>query len=175
MKDKILDSKAYIVATQIIIALIRIVEIALAAVVVLGVVLTIIDIVSSNALQNLEFQYGYFSYKTFQEFLAFVLILVVGLELAIMLVKHTAESVVEVILYAVARKMLIYNTSSVEILLGVITLAILYGIKIYMLKDNNDKIRKGVYTFLKKIRGNGFDKETTKKIKEEIEEMDVEN
>ena len=152
MKDKILDNKGYKAATQIIIGVIRIVEILLAGLIVLGVIISFIDIFSSSTFQKLDFQSGYFNYQTFQEFLAFILLLVVGLELAIMLVKHTAESVVEVMLYAVARKMLIYNTTSTEILMGVITLAILYAIKIYMLKDSNDRIRRGVYNIFKKIQ-----------------------
>ena len=130
------------------IGVIRIVEIILA-------ILSIIDIAFIGKFTSLDLQYGYFNYQKFQKLLSFILLLLVGLEISIMVVKHTAESVVEIILYAVARKILIYNTTSVKILIGVVTLLILYFIKIYMLKSSNAKIKDGVYKVFKKIQDKG--------------------
>lgn len=72
------------------------------------------------------------SYEVLQGLFAHILLLVVGLELALMLIGHTAGNVLEVILYAIARKMLISSTNSVDILLGVISLAIIFAVDKYL-------------------------------------------
>ena len=69
------------------IGVIRIVEIILA-------ILSIIDIAFIGKFTSLDLQYGYFNYQKFQELLSFILLLLIGLELSIMVVKHTTESVV---------------------------------------------------------------------------------
>lgn len=56
-------------------------------------------------------------YEILQGLFAHILLLVVGLELALMLITHSAGNVLEVILYAIARKMLISSSNSVDILL----------------------------------------------------------
>lgn len=72
------------------------------------------------------------SYEVLQGLLAHILLLVVGLELALMLIGHTAGNVLEVILYAIARKMLISSTNTFEILLGVVSLAIIFAVDKYL-------------------------------------------
>ena len=66
------------------------------------------------------------SYEILQGFLSHTLLIVVGLELALMLISHTPGKVLEVILYAIARKMLISSANMTDILLGVIALAIVF-------------------------------------------------
>ena len=68
------------------------------------------------------------SYEILQGFLSYTLLLVVGLELAIMLISHTPGRVLEVILYAIARKMLISSANMTDILLGVIALVLVFFI-----------------------------------------------
>lgn len=72
------------------------------------------------------------SYEILQGLFAHILLLVVGLELALMLITHSAGNVLEVILYAIARKMLISSSNSVDILLGVISLAIIFAVDKYL-------------------------------------------
>lgn len=79
------------------------------------------------------------SYDMFQKFLSHILLLVIALELALMLVKHTPNSVVEVMLYAIARKMLVYGSSAIEILLGVLSLAGIFFIKKYLFSEHDKK------------------------------------
>lgn len=76
------------------IGVIRIVEIILAILILSGVILSIIDIAFTGKSTSLDLQYGYFNYQKFQELLSFILLLLIGLELSIMVVKHTTESVV---------------------------------------------------------------------------------
>lgn len=72
------------------------------------------------------------SYVVLQGLFVHILLLVVGLELALMLIGHTAGNVLEVILYAIARKMLISSSNSIDILLGVIALAIIFAVDKYL-------------------------------------------
>jgi len=80
------------------------------------------------------------SYKLFEGLLAHILLLVIGLELAMMLVNHTTSAVIEVMLYAVARKMLIYTHSTYEMLAGVIALAGIFVIRKYLYCSEIGKI-----------------------------------
>ena len=69
---------------------------------------------------------------TLEEILSDILLLVVGVELAIMLVRRTPESLVEVMFFVIARKMLIKTDNFYEILIGVIALAGLFAIRKYL-------------------------------------------
>ncbi|HCL4576174.1 hypothetical protein EXM36_06460 [Clostridium botulinum] len=82
------------------------------------------------------------SYDMFQKFLSHLLLLVIALELALMLVKHTPNSVVEVMLYAIARKMLVYGSSAIEIFLGVLSLAGIFFIKKYLFSERDKKLEE---------------------------------
>ena len=72
------------------------------------------------------------SYQIFQSLLSHILLIVVGLELALMLISHSAANVIEVMLYAIARKMLISSSNSVDVLLGVIALALVFWVDKYL-------------------------------------------
>ncbi|MEG0330550.1 MAG: transporter [Longicatena sp.] len=65
--------------------------------------------------------------------LANVLSLVVGVEFVKMLLLHTPDSVIEVLLYAVARQIIISHDSALENLIGVLAVAIIFIIKKYFL------------------------------------------
>ena len=53
------------------------------------------------------------------------LTLVVGVEFVKMLILHTPESVIEVLLYAVARQIIISHESAMENLVGVLAVALI--------------------------------------------------
>lgn len=61
----------------------------------------------------------------------------IGLELAIVLIRHTTESVLQVIIFAVARKVLIFAESSFEIAIGVAALAGLFAVRKYLLLETD--------------------------------------
>jgi len=69
----------------------------------------------------------------FTDFLARALSLVVGVEFVKMLCKHTAETVVEVLLFATARQMVVEHMPTKETLIGVIAIAILFAVRKYLL------------------------------------------
>ena len=57
------------------------------------------------------------------------LALVVGIEFIKMLVKHAPEAVVEVLLFAIAREMVVTHAGSAETLMGVIAVGIIFLIR----------------------------------------------
>ncbi|MFR2488867.1 MAG: phosphate-starvation-inducible PsiE family protein [Hungatella sp.] len=60
------------------------------------------------------------------------LALVVGIEFIKMLVKHAPEAVVEVLLFAIAREMVVTHAGSAETLMGVIAVGIIFLIRHYL-------------------------------------------
>ena len=74
----------------------------------------------------------------FNTFLSQALSLVVGVEFVKMLCQHSAQTVVEVLMFATARQMVVEHLGPNETLLGVISIAILFGIRKYLMTDNDD-------------------------------------
>jgi hypothetical protein len=74
-----------------------------------------------------------------EHLLADILLIVVGFELAIMLIKRTPESLVDVMFFVVARKMLIKSDNFYDILIGVAALAGLFAIRKYLETHKRDK------------------------------------
>lgn len=74
--------------------------------------------------------------------LAKALNLAVGVEFVKMLSKHTPSTVIEVLLFATARQMVAEHTGSMETLLGVITIAILFATRKFLFSsfDETEKI-----------------------------------
>lgn len=75
------------------------------------------------------------TYDLLQKFLGHVLLLVVGVELVAMLIAHTPGSVIEVLLYAVARNMLIDSKGTLDFILGVASIAGIFAIKKFLFID----------------------------------------
>ena len=70
-----------------------------------------------------------------------MLLLVIAIEFVVMLSLHIPGTIIEVLLYAIARKMLLLPKSGgmLEVLLGVIAIAGLFTIRKYLLtKDNSN-------------------------------------
>lgn len=72
------------------------------------------------------------TYLIFQKFLGHVLLMVVGVELVIMLLSHSTSSVLEVILYAVARKLLIYSDTTLDMAIGIVAIGMVFAIRKYL-------------------------------------------
>ena len=71
-------------------------------------------------------------HTSFEGLLADILLLVVGIELALMLVRRTPEALIEVMFFVVARKMLIKSDEPFDLVLGVLALAGLFAIRKYL-------------------------------------------
>ena len=68
----------------------------------------------------------------FHDFLASAFTVVIGVEFLKMLCRHSMRSVIEVVLFATARKMVVEHVGAMETLLMVIAMAILFLIRKYL-------------------------------------------
>ena len=80
--------------------------------------------------------------EQFTEFLGNALTLLIGVEFVKMLAKHTAENLLEVLMFAIARQMVVEHLNMVETLIGVIAIAVIFAIRKYLLlktPENKEK------------------------------------
>ena len=61
-----------------------------------------------------------------------------------MLCKHTPETVIEVLLFAIARQLIVEHTSTMENLIGIISIGILFATRKYLFY-NFDEVDKTIY------------------------------
>ena len=80
--------------------------------------------------------------EQFTEFLGNALTLLIGVEFVKMLAKHTAENLLEVLMFAIARQMVVEHLNMVETLIGVIAIAVIFAIRKYLLLKNSDNKEK---------------------------------
>lgn len=82
------------------------------------------------------------AYSQLNDLLGQILLLVIGVELVVMLSLHIPGALLEVLLYAIARKMLLLPKSGGmgEILIGVIAIAGLFAIRKYLLTNDNSSM-----------------------------------
>lgn len=66
-----------------------------------------------------------------EEYLATALQLIIGVEFVKMISKHTVGSTIDVLLFAIARKLVVSHGSSVDLLLGIVGIGILFVVKYY--------------------------------------------
>ncbi len=89
-------------------------------------------------------------YNIFKSFLSIALLLVIGLELVLMLLTHSSKSILELVLFAIARKMLVYSETMLDLILGTIAIAIVFTIQKYLMSTKstveNNKFRIDKYT-----------------------------
>jgi len=78
-------------------------------------------------------------YEQVNDILGQALLLVIGVELVIMLSLHIPGALLEVLLYAIARKLLLLpkTSSMLDLVLGVVAIAGLFAIKKYLTNDDN--------------------------------------
>ncbi|WAW15330.1 phosphate-starvation-inducible PsiE family protein [Peptostreptococcus equinus] len=116
----------------------------LAVVILLAVILGIFDtlrIIYKNYIVNFNQPVDY---ALLNSMFAQMLLLVIGVEIAIMLALHLQSAVIEVLLYGIARKILLVpeNNGVQEILLGVIAIGGLFVIKKFLVDKNEENETK---------------------------------
>ena len=110
--------------TEIVLSIVILIVIALAGI-------RLIYAITETSLMDMDIDF-------FTKFLANALSLVVGVEFVKMLCRHSAQTVVEVLMFATARQMVVEHLDPSETLLGVISIAILFAIRKYLMTDNDD-------------------------------------
>jgi hypothetical protein len=71
-------------------------------------------------------------YITIKKFLAIALLLTISIELVLMILSHSTYNVLELVMFAVARKMLVYSDTMMDILIGTIAIGIVFAVKKYL-------------------------------------------
>ena len=78
----------------------------------------------------------------FNDFLGNSLSLLIGVEFVKMLARHTAENLLEVLMFAIARQMVVEHLNMFETLIGVIALGTIFAIRKYLLMKTADSSGK---------------------------------
>lgn len=73
------------------------------------------------------------------------MILAIGVEFIKMLCRHTPETVIEVLLFAIARQLIVVHTSPLENLITILCVAILLAVRKYLLRDGDKMHHKGFW------------------------------
>ncbi len=76
------------------------------------------------------------SYDLLTDFLGHALLMAVGVELVVMLVNHTPGSIIEVLLFSIARKMLVGSKSMTDFILGIMAIAGVFAIRKYLFVED---------------------------------------
>lgn len=113
-------------------------ELVLSIFIVVGIIIGIVDLFRYLILIYETNPIG--TYDVFQKFLGHILLLVVGVELVAMLVMHTTGSVIEVLLYAIARHMLLGSKGTFDFILGIASIAGIFAIRKFLFIGSISKI-----------------------------------
>lgn len=117
-------------------------ETVLSIVILILVLLGIMDLVRSIYYAYIVDFSNPVQYSQLNSFLAEALLLVIGVELVVMLTLHIPGVLLEVLLYAIARKLILLPKTSgmVDLLLGVIAIGVLFAIRKYLMSPDEKSI-----------------------------------
>jgi hypothetical protein len=73
------------------------------------------------------------TYHVFKDFLAIALLLAIGVEFVLMLLSHSTSSILELVMFAIARKMLIYSQTMLDLLIGTAAILMIFVIRKYLM------------------------------------------
>lgn len=79
----------------------------------------------------------------FTTFLGNALNLLIGVEFVKMLAKHTAENLLEVLMFAIARQMVVEHLNMFETLIGIVAITLIFAVRKYLLMKsphNSEKL-----------------------------------
>lgn len=125
-------------------------ETVLSIVILILVLLGIMDLVRSVYYAYIVDFSNPVQYSQLNSFLAEALLLVIGVELVVMLSLHIPGVLLEVLLYAIARKLILLSKTSGmgDLLLGVIAIAVLFAIRKYLMSPDEKSISLSrIYNF----------------------------
>lgn len=122
--------------TEVICTITYLFEIVMALFIITAIVISLVT--ATDALKDLYLHIG--TNTAFREFLETLFDLVIGIEFVKMLCKHNLGSVIEVLLFAIARQMIVEHMNIYESLVGVFAIASLFAIRkfLYIEELNRD-------------------------------------
>lgn len=113
----------------------NILEIIVGVILIAGIVIGIMPIIFEVA----GFYLSGGNNINFQHVLEQLLNIIIGVEFLKMLCRHNMDSVIEVLLFTLARKMIVEHTSSLDSLLTIISISILFMIRKFLFVKQLDK------------------------------------
>lgn len=106
-------------------------EILISIFLIIGILISVPDIISYyGAILKSDSLVGY---DQFKQFLDHVLILVIAVEFVLLMTAHSDSTIIHLIMLVVARKMLIKSDNMVDILIGVISITILFAVRKFLM------------------------------------------
>lgn len=113
----------------------KIMELIVAVFVMLGIILALFallkdGVVFRELLENID---------TFQHYLDNIFLIVIGIEFLQMLFRPSSDNVIEVIIFLVARHMIVVDTTPYEHFVSVISIAVLCIVRQYLRKNEAKK------------------------------------
>ena len=116
--------------------IVHLLEIVIVIIIGIGVVLGIPDLF--RYLMELFTIKGADSYLVFQKLLHHALLLIVGIEFILMIVTDNLETILSLVVFVIARKMLIYSEGTLDLLFGTIAVCLPILVMKYVKTDRKD-------------------------------------
>lgn len=108
-------------------------ELLLSLIVLCSIVISAADLIKTLCVSTAQyFQTGQ-NALDFKLFLSLTIQLIIGVEFVKMLSNHSPASAIEVVLFVIAKRIIVDESTSFEMLLGVIALALLFVVRKYLL------------------------------------------
>lgn len=109
-------------------------EILISVLLIIGILISVPDIVSYyGAILKSDSIVGY---DQFKQFLDHVLLLVLAVEFVLLMTAHSDSTIIHLIMLVVARKMLIKSGNMVDILIGVVSITILFAVRKFLMTSS---------------------------------------
>lgn len=109
-------------------------EILISVLLILGILISIPDIVAYyGAILKSDSIVGY---DQFKQFLDHVLLLVIAVEFVLLMTAHSDSTIIHLIMLVVARKMLIKSDNMMDILIGVVSITILFAVRKFLMTSS---------------------------------------
>ncbi|MFR7350112.1 hypothetical protein [Peptoniphilus sp.] len=109
-------------------------EILISVLLIIGILISIPDIVSYyGAILKSDSIVGY---DQFKQFLDHVLLLVIAVEFVLLMTAHSDSTIIHLIMLVVARKMLIKSDNMLDILIGVVSITILFAVRKFLMTSS---------------------------------------
>lgn len=109
----------------------------------ISVIYLIFDITSVFSFRN--------NLDAFNDYLSIAFNFVIGIEFIKMLCKHTPETVIEVLLFAIARQLIVEHMTIFQNLIGVLAIAALFATRKYLFY-NFDEVDKTIYRSSERVK-----------------------
>lgn len=106
-------------------------EMVLALCIIIGMAIGFVTII--GYFFDIAGTHGHETYEMIKEFLAMALLIAIGLELVLMLLSHSTSSILELVLFAIARKLLIYSQTMMDVLIGTAAIVLIFVIRKYLM------------------------------------------